>query len=292
MAPMSGITWAGALLALAHAAWAGDTPTLREKQHVDAERDLDAKLSSEYEALATQNARLTYLVCNRAAKALLFRWPKPGFESGLAHPLKKDTCAVYQREVSKPKLEKDAAILYTQSGQPFGAEAFVADETFRQKVGTTWTTLLRLIGLGEPYKQPDKRYDVKVVVTDKGSALRHDVTWSTEVAGVSIKLAATDDKARADVMQELARQPALASSSRVVSAAEMQKLLSPADGDRLSPVFRAGTFVRLEAKPNQPRTAVITVATSAKLVSTEWLLVLDNDNRVVWMLQYTTGSPD
>ena len=281
----------GVLLLLCQLNGAAETPNLRSKAHIDAQRELDARVLSEYETLTTKNTQLTFQVCNHATKALVFRWPKPGFESGLAHPLLQKTCAVYQREVSRQKLEMDAAILYTQSGQAFGAQAFIADETFLDKLASTWTTVLRVIGLGEPYKQPDMRYDIKVVVSDKAGVLQHDVAWSTEVTAVSLKLVASDEKTRADVAQELGRQPALAPSSRVLSAVEMQKLINPLDAQRAASVFDDGVFVRLEAKPNQPRSAVITIAKPMKRTAAAPLLVLDSDNRIVWILQYTTGSP-
>ena len=291
---LQGYALAVTLLMVWSCALAGDAPNRRDKEHVDPGHGLDTALSSEFDVLPTKSTRLTYLVCNRANQALVFRWSKPGFESGLDNALKSQTCAVYQREVPKAKEQpQDADILYFQSGQPFAAKAFVADETFQDKVASSWTTLLRHIGLGEPYKQPDKRLDVQVIVYDKGSyGMLHDVSWSPQLNAVALKIAATDEKTRTDIALQLQRQPALANSSTVVSAVQMKPLVSSRDANRLSALFEeVGSFVRLEARRDQPHHAQIMLPPTAK-VSTQPLLVLDSDKRVVWLVRYTTGAPE
>ena len=80
------------LFVAALTAWGQDLPAdtqdFKAKRHSNDADDLLATVASFRETLNDDGKiRLYYNVCNHASKALLFRWPKPGFETGITHPL-------------------------------------------------------------------------------------------------------------------------------------------------------------------------------------------------------------
>lgn len=286
--------WILASLALCEMAFAANAPNRVEKEHVDTGRGIQTALSSDYEQISqTQATRLTYIVCNLAPKGLVFRWPRPGVESGLVSPLRSTTCAVHQRDVPSVKAQpENADILYTQSGQVYEAQAFVPDETIREKASQVWTSLIRIVMLKGPYKQPDKRYDAKVVVTDKDKALVQDISWPQGVRAVALQVPVSDAKTRDAITEQLRQQKDLAPSSAVLTPLEMKKQVAPEDAERHSAAFETGSYVRLEAHPGREQRAQITLSMAMKRTVAQRMLLLDDKNRVVWVVPYTTGVPD
>ena len=281
-----------AVLALTHAlACLAQAGPAHNKLHRDDARNLHAQIASEARAKPAGGSELTYLVCNLATQGLVFRWDKPGFESGLAHPLGKDRCAVYQRDVARQREDLQASIRYTQRGETFDAAAYVDDPNFKQKIVNTWSTALRLVGRGPPYKQPDQRVDLHILVTDKGNRLQLQMRWSGPVDGVAARLPpGLDEPGQQQLRDELAQQAARGPDAQLRSADELRQQLAPLDRDRHAASVRDGWFVQARTSPGRPQDIVFTHATGPtdSAIGSEPVLVLDASGRVLAVLRYTT----
>lgn len=275
-----------AVVALPSSTWAQDvppdTPDFLAKKHSNAASGLDARVASFRERLDDGKTRLYYNVCNHAKEPLLFRWPKPGFESGIASPLHTQKCAVYSRDVLESIPDDDAKLMYWQNGEPHGAHAFTAKQSGWGKAKRTATTWLYSRGLGLGPDKPDQVKDVEIVVAETKGYLEKQVRWTGEGVSVALRLAEAIEKVLSQVRAQLGGQ------GRVVDAKTFIAELHPEDRARLPGSAMEGYILVLTMKGKGPSAAKFGYEVGDTSPATLPVVVLDSANRVVWVAQYST----
>jgi len=259
-----------------------DDNDFRAKRHYDAGSGLDVAVASFRTVMPDGMTRLTYNVCNLEGKALLFRWPKPGFESGIANPLGAKKCAVFSRDVPESILDGDSGLLYWQSGDPRVAQAFLGKQSgwaMTKRHAFTWL-YARGFGLGPD--KPDQVKDVEIVVAEYKGRVEQQVHWAGKGMSVALRVDDADEK----TLDQLRRQ--VGGQGRLLPAREFVESLSPEDRARLPGAVREGFFLVVSNKGTGPTNAKFNYELGDSVPVAQPVVVLDTDNRVIWVAHYST----
>ncbi|MEW6706001.1 MAG: hypothetical protein AB1430_14245 [Pseudomonadota bacterium] len=254
----------------------------RGKRHQDAAQGLDAAVASLRERLPDGRTRLTYNVCNLSPRKLSFQWPKPGFESGIAHPLKTKTCAVYVRDVLESALDDDARLLYWQTGEPRHAQAFLGKQSPWGKARRELATWLYARGIGLGPDKPDQVKDVEIAVAEMQGLVQQQVHWAGHGMSVALRLAELDEGALAQLRSQLGGQGVLMEAEAFV------KSLHPDDQKRLPGAVREGRILVLSTRNKGPVGAKFHYELGQTAPSIQPVVVLGADGRVMWVAYYAT----
>ena len=182
------------LTALVFAQQPSDPEHFKTRQHSDGAKQLSS-ISSSRQTTSNGPTRLTYNICNLSPQPLLAKWDKPGFETGITHPIPFENCAVFERDVDQSVLEKDAPVEYGQHSTKYPAEAFLPKETWGQMILRTAATRLSEKGLGSNLMSPSIATVEVVVEQPNNYGLHHTITSRGPVKSVVLWLPTTDEKA-------------------------------------------------------------------------------------------------
>lgn len=258
-----------------------DDNDFRAKSHRDEGNGLDVALASFRTALPDGMTRLTYNVCNLNNNALIFLWPKPYFGSGIANPLREKRCAVYSRDVPDSILDREARLLYWQRGDSYMAQAFLEKSSGWGNAKRVLVTWLYERGFGLGPDKPEVK-DLELVVTEYKGHVHQQIVWSGRATSVALKIAAVDEKLLAQLRGHIGDQ------GKVMPAMEFVGSLLPADQDRLPPAMREGFILVVTNKGPRPAMAKFSYELGESVPSAQPVVVLDANNRLVWIAQYST----
>lgn len=261
-----------------------DNADFRAKRHDDAAIGLDVGVASYRTVMPDGMTRLTYNVCNLevGGKALLFRWPKPGFESGIANPLDAQKCAVYSRDVPDSVLDDNSRLLYWQSGEPRMAQAFLGKQSRWGKAQRRAVTWLYERGFGLGPDKPDQVKDVEIVVAEYKGVVENQIHWAGKGMSVALRVADADEKTLAQLRTQVSSQ------GKLVPAKEFIDSLSPEDQLSLPGAVREGFILVVSNKSAGPTSANFNYHLGESAPAVQPVVVLDAKNRVIWVAQYST----
>jgi hypothetical protein len=259
-----------------------DSKDFRAKRHEDAASGLDVAVASFRTVTPDGMTRLTYNVCNLEGKALIFRWPKPGFETGIANPLGAKKCAVYSRDVAESSLDDNSRLLYWQSGDSRTAQAFLGKESGWAKTKRQAVTWLYARGFGLGPDKPDQVKDVEIVVAEYRGRVDQQVNLAGRGISVALRVADADEKTLAQLRAQVVNQ------GRLIPAKEFVEGLVPEDRARLPDALQEGFILVVSNRSTGPTSAKLNFELGESVPAAQPVAVLDADNRVIWVAQYST----
>lgn len=259
-----------------------DNADFRAKQHDDAASGLDVAVASFRTIMPDGMTRLTYNVCNLEGKPLLFQWPNPGFESGIANPLDTQKCAVYSRDVPKSVLDDNSRLLYWQSGEPRMAQAFLEKQSEWAKTKRRAVTWLYARGFGLGPDKPDQVKDIEIVVAEYKGLIENQIHWAGKGMSVALRIADADETMLALLRTQVGSQ------GKLITAKEFVDSLSPEDQVRLPEAVREGFFLVFSNKSAGPTSAKFNYYLGESAPAVQPVVVLDANNRVIWAARYST----
>ena len=259
-----------------------DGNDFRAKRHDDATSGLDVAVASFRTVMPDGMTRLTYNVCNLEGKALLFQWPKPGFESGIGNPLGAKKCAVYSRDVPESILDNESRLLYWQSGDPRMAQAFLGKQSGWAKTKRHAVTWLYARGFGLGPDKPDQVKDVEIVVAEYKGRVEQQIHWGGKGMSVALRVADADEKTLAQLRAQIGGQ------EKLIPAKEFVESLLPEDQARLPGAVREGFILVVSNKSTGPTNAKFNYEVGESVPAAQPVVVLDANNRVIWVAQYSS----
>lgn len=262
-----------------------DDNDFRAKWHRDEGNGLNVAVASFRTVRPDGMTRLTYNVCNLDSNALIFRWPKPYFESGIANPLAQQKCAVYVRDVPDSIFDGDSKLLYWQRGDPYLAQAFLEKLSGWGKAERAMVTWLYERGFGLGPDRPEVR-DVELVVREYKGHIYQQVTWSGRARSVAFRIADPDEKTLAQLRAQIGAQ--IGDQGKVMPAKEFVGSLLPADQSQLPSAMREGFILMVSSEDPRPASAKLSYELGESVPAAQPVVVLDANNRLVWIAQYST----
>lgn len=237
-------------------------------------------------------------VCNRGNQNLTYQWHKPGFQNGLANPLKPGLCAGYSRTIAAPA-SAPAPVLYGQKGSTYEAHAYLAKAGTWDRLVRQAKTVLYSRGFGKGLVPPaqtqaDRKAIVQVTVVDRKGTLVHSVTWSKEVGALAFRLGPLTAAARNSIAAQLRQKAGYEQFSQVVTGEALQRVIVATPEEGLADVLRGGHFVRIQ--PNDPGAAG-TVELDFGMppgnagLDEQPLIVLDHKHQLLWRITLTSTRP-
>lgn len=258
-----------------------DSNDFRAKRHDDAS-GLHAAVASFRTVMPDGMTRLTYNVCNLGGKALLFRWTKPGFESGIANPLETNKCAVYSRDVPESILDNESRLLYWQSGVPRMAQAFLEKLSGWAETERRMVTWLYARGFGLGPDKPDQEKDVEIVVAEYKGLVEQQIHWGGKGMSVALTVADADENTLAQLRAQIGGQ------GKLIPAKEFVESLLPEDQMRLPGAVQEGYILVLSNKSTGPANAKFSYEVGENVPAAQPVVVLDANNRVIWVALYSS----
>lgn len=240
--------------------------------------------------------QLHYEVCNRGSKNVVYNWRRPGFQNTIASPLKPTRCALYSLPALNSTKESAPVVYYGLDNQREAIAYLPAlSQSGRVKNQLTTTLYMRGIGSGpRPPRQtlPDATVVVKVQVIERDGRLVHEISWSTAVGALALKLPGADQRLRDEVLRQLRGSPMAKQYSAVLTAADTAKSLTGGKPEDLPDSAREGYFVRIvpdDAYKAKGGSVQFSVPASAKSSpSYQPLLIQDEKAQLAFVLQYAT----
>ena len=262
-----------------------DTEDFKTSQHFDGAKKLST-ISSFRQKTPNGPTHLTYDICNLSSKPLLAKWDKPGFETGITHPIPCEHCAVFERDVDQSVPENDAPVEYNQHSTKYPAAAFLPKETWGQMLLRTATTRLSEKGIGSGPMSPSI-WAMEVVVQQVDNyGLQHKVTWRAPAKSVVLWLPTTDEKALSEIARQLQGQGGRGIS--LIPARDFISKLSKAEQESLPSAMREG-MVMWFATSRELNEVKFIYSLRPPYKGTAPILMLDEKLQIIWMARYTTA---
>lgn len=238
-----------------------------------------------------------YEVCNRGTQNVTYQWHKPGFQNGLANPLKAGLCAGYSRTIAAPE-SAPAPVLYGQKGRPYEAQAYLAKAGSWDRLVRQARTVLYSRGLGKGPSPPaqtlvDRKVIVQVTVVEKNGTLVHSLSWGKEVGALAFRLGPVSAAARDSIASQLRQKVGYERFSQVLTGEGLKRLIASSE-EELAEVLKDGHFVRIQ--PNDLGAAGtieldLGVPLGGAGLDAQPLIVLDHKHQLLWRITLTSTRP-
>lgn len=237
---------------------------------------------------------LHYEVCNRGGKNIVYNWHEPGFENSIAAPLMPQKCALYSVAAVKSSAA-DTSIRYFGMNQEYRATAYVPARTTWQGLRKDLETKLYTRGIGPGPRPPqqtlsDAKVVVTILVTQADGRLIYQISWDTQVGALALKLPATSEALRAQILSQLKSQ---LQRSNVLATADLLKTLVGEVRDGMKDSLGDGHFIHIVDDQGSPRAVKLAMPVAdATSPSHQPLLVKDPKGQLLFLLQYATVAQD
>lgn len=286
------------LFALAPGSQAASADPFLTAEHGGPQDPIHSAVASATEPQDGGHKVAHYEVCNRGNKYLTYQWHKPGFQNGLANPLKAGLCAGYSRTIAAPA-SAPASVLYGQKGQTYEANAYLAKADTWDRLVRQAKTVLYSRGFGKGLLPPaqtlaDRKAIVQVTVVDRNGTLVHSVTWSKEVGALAFKLAPVNDAARNSIAAQLRQKVGYERFSQVLTGEDLQRFIVASPEEGLAEVLKGGHFIRIQPNDRGAGGTVelnLGVPAGSAGLDAQPLVVLDHKHRLLWRITLTTTRP-
>lgn len=143
-------------------------------------------------------------------------------------------------------------------------------------------TWLYARGFGLGPDGPDKVKDVEIVVAEYKGRIEQQVHWAGRSMSVALRVADADEKTLAQLRGQVGGQ------GKLIPAKEFVRSLSPEDQARLPSSVREGFILVVSNKGIEPASAKFNYELGESVPTAQPVVVLDANNRVILVAQYST----